>query len=48
MKQNKVYIVKVYQTTVNPQKRITIPKDSDLVAGDYVRVEKIQLRGKKK
>jgi len=39
----KKIIKKVYISKSNGQKLITIPKDSEIVAGDYVKIEKVKV-----
>lgn len=41
----KSIIRKVWETK-DKQKRITIPKDSDIIKGDYVIIKKIKVNGK--
>lgn len=36
-----VVIKKVWKKS-NDQKMVTVPKDSDIEAGDYVRIEKVE------
>ena len=39
----KKYIMRVWKNKKNKQKLITIPKDSEIVDGDYVKIEKVRL-----
>lgn len=38
----KIIIQKVWKAKKNDQKMVTIPKDSDIEEGDYVKIKKIE------
>jgi len=40
----KVLIKKVWMNKTNGQKLVTIPKDSDIVEGDNVKIEKVGVK----
>lgn len=43
---NKKLILKVFETKYNKQKYVTIPKKSEIEAGDYVVILKLKVKDK--